>query len=183
MTKAATPRSAIHAELDRARSEFRQLVQTAGPAELARRSNGTRWTNQQLLFHMLFGYLITRNLRVIVTVISRLPTPVQRGFAGLLNAGTRPFHVINYWGSRAGGRFVPVTRLPGWLDAVTASLDRHLDAETDAALARSMAFPTRWDPYFTARMTLADVYHYATQHFDWHRQQLTISTPRDPNEA
>lgn len=174
MTSAATSRTAIHAELHRARLEFRDLVEHAGPAELAHPSNGTRWTNQQLLFHMLFGYLITRNLRLIVKLVSRLPLPVQRGFATLLNSGTRPFHVINYWGSRAGGGIVPAARLAGWLDAVTNSLERHLDAETDAALARSMPFPARWDPFFEPHMTLADVYHYATQHFDWHRQQLTL---------
>lgn len=171
------PPSQIHSEFDRARTEFRQLVQAADRADLARRSNGTRWTNQQLLFHMLFGYLITRNLLIVVKTVSRLPVPVQRGFAGLLNAGTRPFHLINYWGSCAGARFVPLARMSGWLDAVTASLHRHLDAETDAKLARSMAFPTRWDPFFTPRMTLGEVYHYATQHFDFHRQQLTIGTP------
>jgi hypothetical protein len=168
------PPLAIHAELDRARTEFRQLVQAAGSAELARRSNGTRWTNRQLLFHMLFGYLITRNLLIIVKAVSRLPMPVQRRFAGMLNAATAPFHLINYWGSRAGARFVPLARMPGWLDAVTASLDRHLDAEPGPALARSMAFPTRWDPFFAPRMTLGEVYHYATQHFDFHRQQLTL---------
>ncbi|MDT5255639.1 MAG: hypothetical protein QOD10_719 [Mycobacterium sp.] len=37
-----------------------------------------------------------------------------------------------------------------------------------------MRFPTRWDPYFAERMSLADVYHYATVHFDHHRRQLTI---------
>ena len=31
-----------------------------------------------------------------------------------------------------------------------------------------------WDPYFRDYMTLADVYHYATQHFDFHRRQLTL---------
>lgn len=130
--------------------------------------------HRQLLFHMLFGYLITRNLLLIVKLVSHLPMPLQRRFAGLLNVGSRPFHLINYWGSCAGGRLVPLARMPGWLDAVTASLDRHLDAETDATLARSMAFPTRWDPFFAPRMTLGDVYHYATQHFDFHRQQLTL---------
>jgi len=175
MTHAA-PRSEIHAEFDRARAEFRQLVEAAGPAEFARRSNGTRWTNRQLLFHMLFGYLITRNLLLIVKAVSRLPTPVQRGFAALLDAGTRPFHLINYWGSCAGARFVPLGRMPGWFDAITGSLDRHLDAETDAELARSMPFPTRWDPFFAARMSLGEVYHYATEHFDFHRRQLTLNS-------
>jgi len=37
-----------------------------------------------------------------------------------------------------------------------------------------MRFPTRWDPFFTKSMTAADVYHYATEHFEFHRQQLTL---------
>ena len=38
-----------------------------------------------------------------------------------------------------------------------------------------MSFPTRWDPFFTPTMTLAEVYHYPTQHFDFHRGQLSGS--------
>jgi hypothetical protein len=36
-----------------------------------------------------------------------------------------------------------------------------------------MHFPTRWDPYFRDFMTLADVYHYPTEHFDHHDRQLS----------
>ena len=64
--------------------------------------------------------------------------------------------------------------MAGWMDRVIGSLHRHLDGEGSAALRRSMAFPTRWDPYFTEHMSLADVYHYATLHFDHHRRQLTL---------
>jgi hypothetical protein len=32
-----------------------------------------------------------------------------------------------------------------------------------------------WDPYFKDMMTLGDVYHYGTQHFDHHRAQLTLA--------
>ncbi len=169
-------RDQIHAELEAARLEFRSLIQQSTPADLARASNGTRWTNRELLFHMLFGYLITRNLHCVVKIISRSPRPVQRGFAAVLNAGTGPFHVINYWGSRLGGRALSPARMVRWSDRVIASLQRTLDAETDASMHRSMAFPTRWDPYFTPYMTLQDVYHYATLHFDHHRKQLVLPT-------
>jgi hypothetical protein len=37
-----------------------------------------------------------------------------------------------------------------------------------------MAFPTRWGPFFKDRMTVADVYRYPTQHFDFHERQLTL---------
>jgi len=171
---ATSSREEMHAEMDRARCEFAALIRTSTPVDLARPSNGTRWTNEQLLFHMLFGYLVTRNLRVVVKLVTRLPLPAQRGFVGLLNVCTRPFHHINYWGSRAGARFLSTARMDAWFDRVIASLHRHLDAETDAALTRSMPFPTGWDPYFTSQMTLADVYHYATVHFDHHHKQLTL---------
>ena len=38
-----------------------------------------------------------------------------------------------------------------------------------------MHFPTGWDPFFTDRMSLADVYHHGTQHFDFHARQLALS--------
>jgi len=37
-----------------------------------------------------------------------------------------------------------------------------------------MRFPTGSDPYFTDVTTLADVYHFGTQHFDHHLAQLTV---------
>jgi hypothetical protein len=38
-----------------------------------------------------------------------------------------------------------------------------------------MHFPTSWAPYFRDTMSVFDVYHYGTQHFDHHRKQLTLS--------
>ena len=37
-----------------------------------------------------------------------------------------------------------------------------------------MHYPTRWDPYFTDYMTLADIYQYPTRHCAHHRRQLTL---------
>ena len=55
-------REAIVDSLERARRELHDLVAAAGPADVRRRSNGTRWTNDQLLFHMVFGFMIVRRL-------------------------------------------------------------------------------------------------------------------------
>ena len=177
MTTAIPSREEIRHEMDRACVEFRGLLRSSSPPDLARLSDGTRWTNGELLFHMLFGYLLTRNLRLVVKVVTRVPVPAQRGFARLLDSATRPFHHVNYWGSRVGGRVVKGARLDAWFGRVIDSLHRRLDAESDVALQRSMCFPVRWDPYFAERMTLADVYHYATLHFDHHRRQLTLGNP------
>lgn len=95
----------MHQELDDARNAFHHLVATATEADLRRRSNGTRWTNKQLLFHMLLGYLILRALTVLVRLFGRLPDGVSRTFARLLNSATTPFDAFNYLGSRLGGMF------------------------------------------------------------------------------
>jgi len=156
------------------RGHRRRRVEEASPDDLARASSGTRWTNQQLLFHMLFGYLITRALIVLAGMSDRLPVGASRQFARLLNVATGPFDEINYLGSRAGARIFPRRRLAAKLDRVTMALERRLRAETRARLASGMHYPLRWDPFFKDFMTLADIYHYPTQHFDFHQRQLTL---------
>jgi hypothetical protein len=64
-------------------------------------------------------------------------------------------------------------------DRLVETLHRRLDSETDADLARGMHYPTRWDPSFKDFMTLADVYRFPTQHFDFHRRQLTLNDAGD----
>jgi hypothetical protein len=167
-------REAIYAELRRVRVTFRRLVEQASPDDLVRASRGTRWTNQQLLFHMLFGYLITRALIVLAGMFARLPASASQVFAGLLNAATGPFDRVNYLGSRAGARVFPRRRLVGKLDRVTMALERRIRAETSARLGTGMHYPVRWDPFFKDFMTLVDIYHYPTQHFDFHQRQLTL---------
>lgn len=168
-------REAVHRELEDARVSFHRLVAAAGEGDLRRPSNGTRWTNKQLLFHMLLGYLILRALRLLVLLFGRLPDGASRGYARLLNAATRPFDAVNYLGSRLGGSTLSTRRMEVMFDHVIAKLHRRLDAESDADLARGMHYPTRWDPFFTDYMTLADVYHFPTQHFEFHRRQLTLA--------
>jgi hypothetical protein len=56
----------ITTEMERARADFHQLLDSATSAELRAPTHGTKWTNEQLLFHMLFGYLLVRNLLPLV---------------------------------------------------------------------------------------------------------------------
>jgi hypothetical protein len=164
--------------MDEARSELHTLLATADAAGLRRRSNGTAWTNEQLLFHMVFGYLVVRTLLPLVHLVSRLPAPVGRGWAALLNAAARPFHVINYWGSVGAARVFNHTRMGPLADRTIAALQRSLAREPEAALHRGMPFPPRWDPYF-GYLTLAEVYRYPTRHFEHHRRQLTLRGAAD----
>jgi len=164
----------VHEEMERARADFHRFLDEATVTDLRQPSQGTRWNNRQLLFHMLLGFLVVRVLLVLVHLFDRLPAPISRGFARLLNAVTVPFDVVNYAGALVAGTVLPTGRMTALFDWVVASLGRRLNRETDADLGRGMHYPTRWDPFFQDYMTLADVYRFPTQHFDFHARQLTL---------
>ncbi|WP_416985089.1 DinB family protein [Streptomyces sp. T028] len=168
-------RQAIHDELERTRTTFHRLLDNATGDDLRQPSNGTRWTNGQLLFHMLFGYILIRPLLFLLRIFGRLPRGFSRAFAGLLNAGARPFDVVNYLGPLGGAKVFGRRRTGIVFDRVINSLHRRLDTEQEADLALAMHYPTRWDPFFQEVMTIADLYRYPTQHFDFHRRQLTLA--------
>ena len=126
-------RADIAAELEHARIEFHRLLDVAGPHDWGRPTRGTRWTNEQLLFHMVFGYMIVQRLLILVKVFNRLPDEVSRSFARLLNAATKPFDVINYYGSSAAALVYNRRRMGAKMDRVIAALQRKLAQESDGA--------------------------------------------------
>src|SRR5882757_11278377 len=147
-------RDEIAGDLERARIEFHRLLALAGLDDWGKPTRGTRWTNEQLLFHMVFGYMVVQRLLILVRVLGRLPDPVSRLYAGVLDAATRPFHAVNYYGSCGAALVYNRRRMGAKLDRVIASLQRKLVQESDDALHRGMHFPPRWDPFFTDYMTL-----------------------------
>ena len=102
----------IQQELRQAQTDFHQLVAGATPPDLHRRSDSTRWTNRQLLWHMVFGYLIVRTLMPPVHLLGRLGW--SRRFAAMLNVGqTASFRgepTVQSVDSRVHDRGHP----PGW---------------------------------------------------------------------
>jgi hypothetical protein len=172
-------RQDIRDELQLRRKAFHALLDAATADDLVQPSAGTRWNNEQLLFHMLFGYMVVQVLIPVIKVVGVLPRPATKPFALLLNASHRPFNAVNYWCSRLGARFYNPTRMGAKLDRVIASLTTTLNRTRDTTLGRGMYYPTRWDPFFKEYMTLADLFSYPTRHFDFHRRQLTFgAAPR-----
>jgi hypothetical protein len=167
--------TAVSQEMERARLAFHDLIRDATAADLRRRSAGTRWTNRQLLFHMVFGYLVVRTLLPLVRGFGRLPISSSQRFSAVLHALRWPYHLINYVGSCVGGAVLSPQGMARLLDRSVATLRRGLESESTTSLAARMAFPVSWDPYFTDTMTVLDVYHFGTQHFVHHRHQLTLA--------
>ncbi|GAB2545987.1 DinB family protein [Nocardia heshunensis] len=173
-------RDALAADLERARVDFHHLLGTTRDDEWRASTNGTRWTNEELLFHMVFGYMIVQKLLILLRVFGRLPAGAARTNSRFLNAATKPFDLVNFYGSRLAARVYNRRRMGAKMDRVIASLRRSLFRAADADFARGMPYPERWDPYFHGYMTLADIYRYPGQHYDHHRKQLTVNGVREP---
>lgn len=170
-------RNSVHQELVTAPAHYRLVIESATPTRLRQRTVGTRWTNREMLFHLLLGYLVVRAMLPVVSLIARLPSWAGRGFAATLNAAARPFHVINYLGSVLGGHLLSLSTMAMLFERTCIALALRLDRATDTNLARGMPLPKRWDPFFTDHMGMLEVYHYPWQHFEFHRQQLTLDLP------
>jgi hypothetical protein len=168
-------RAAITTDLEGCAADLHQLLAQATGDRLRAATDGTAWTNEELLFHMVFGFLVVRRLLPLVRLVSSLPPRVGRGFAALLDAGRVPFHWVNYMGSRGGALVFNHRRMGRLSDHTIAALERSLHSEPENRLHRGMPFPTSWDPYFQPYMTLADVYAYPVLHYRHHRAQLTLA--------
>ena len=175
----STPGS-VHHGYERNCRELERWLAAASDADLRRRSAGTRWTNEELLFHMVFGYLVVLALLPLVRTFGALPAPFSRAFASMLNAGTAPFDVVNYLGSKAAARVFNRKRMAAKLRRVTQALGRRMEGESAASMARGMSFPDRWDPFFTPWMSVAEVYAYPIRHFDFHAVQLSLGPQAGP---
>ncbi|WP_457254598.1 DinB family protein [Pedococcus sp. P5_B7] len=171
---AGADRGAIVADLTGCRDDLHRLLATATPGRLGARTTGTRWSNEQLLFHMVFGFLVVRRLLPLVRLMAVLPPWVGRGFARLLDAGRVPFHWVNYAGSCGGALVFNHARMGRLCDHTINHLVASLEREPERRLGRGMPFPTSWDPYFQPFMTLAEVYAYPGLHYRHHRAQLTL---------
>jgi hypothetical protein len=144
-------RAAISKDLEAARVRLHALLGQADAADLRRRTDGTAWTNEQLLFHMVLGFLIVRALLRLVRVVGRLPAPVGRGWGRLLDSARRPFHAVNYWGARGGALVVNHDRMGRVCDRAIAALRRSL--ARSGRRTWTGAWPTRRAGTPTSRRT------------------------------
>ena len=97
---------------------------------------GTRWTNEQLMFHMVFGYMVVQRLLLLVRLFGPLPRRISRGYACVLDAATAPFDVINYYGSRMAARVYNRKRMGAKLNRVIDALEQSLSRDDEDALRR-----------------------------------------------
>ena len=172
-------RAAIAGDLERARTEFHQLLAEASVTTLDEADPRDTLDQRTVLFHMVFGYMIVQRLLILVKCSGACPiesaasspafsTPQpDHSTSSTTTAPARPPRVYNR------------RRMGAKMDRVIAALQRKLAREPRTRCSRGMHFPTRWDPFFKDYMTLEDVHRYPGQHFDFHIHQLALYSAAD----
>jgi hypothetical protein len=159
--------------------DFGRIVSTVRPAELDGPTLGTRWTNHQLLFHMVLGQNIALTSIPLFGAFSRLPPGASRAWSAVLEAGSGPYDWVNWAGAVAGARLMGTGAMARMMDRTTRTILGWYDRAGAEDLARGMSVPPSWDPYFSEWMDRRDILEWAPKHYRHHRAQLTLGTLPD----
>ena len=167
-----TRREHLRCELEAARREFYDMVTSISEPWWAKPSHNPGWTNGQLLFHVLLGFILVLPLAGILLFFGHLPAVCSRTFAAILNFSTPLFNRINAVGPRAGAFLLGRAGLISKFDQVHGRILERLERVRPGDWALAMHYPTRWDPRFKTPMHMEDLFRYPVDHLRHHQQQL-----------
>jgi len=148
------------------------MVASISDQEWTAPSHNPGWTNGQLLFHVLLGFILVLPLASILVFFGHLPAACSRLFAGVLNFSAPLFNRINAVGPRAGARLLGRPGVTRKFDQMHGAILARLDRVRAQDWALAMHYPTRWDPRFQTPMRLENLFRYPVDHLRYHRSQL-----------
>ena len=166
-------RRQLRADLETARQEFHVMVAMVPNEAWTAPSKNPGWTNGQLLFHILLGFILVRPLASLLVLFGHLPGSWTRGFARLLDSSTPLFHRINAIGPRAAARILGRTGVLRKFDQVHRGVLARLERVQPSQWSLIMRYPVHWDlARFREEMRLEDLFRYPVSHLRHHRSQL-----------
>jgi DinB superfamily len=165
-------RGRLRSQLEAAREEFHSMVAVVSEQGWAAPSKNPGWTNGQVLFHVLLGFILVLPLARLLVFFGHLPPVFGRIFARVLNFSTPLFHWVNALGPRAAARVLGRARVVRKFDATYRAILARLERVRPNQWALTMPYPTRWDPHFRTDMHLEDLFSYPVAHLRHHREQV-----------
>jgi hypothetical protein len=168
-------RTQLRPELEAARSEFHTMVASISERAWTQPSRNTGWTNGQIVFHVLLGFVLVVPLARLLVFFDHLPDSCSRLFARALDISTPLFDRMNALGPRVGARLLGRAGVIRKFDQVHGAILTRLDRARPADWNATMYYPTRWDPRFQTRMDLAALLRYPIDHLRHHREELRVT--------
>jgi hypothetical protein len=163
----------VRLELAESRCRFHALVDSLSQEEWDAPSRNPAWTNGQLVYHALFGFVLVPSLFWMIRFWSTLPDGYSRRFAQALDFTTPLFNRVNAIGPRAQARLFGRRRACAIFDWIYRSILRKVDSLHGERWGRGMHYPRRWDPTFGDFMTFEALFGYPSEHFAHHLRHLS----------
>lgn len=172
-TNISDPAIIVINNLESARSSFQILLEELTEEDLNQLSSNPGWTNNEIMAHILFGFIILNSLLPMAKILGRFPKNLTKPFSWLLNSFTRPFNWINKLGARLQGKVFTGKRMKKYMDQVVNSLKRKAETIRKDEWQNGMFYPNKWDANFDEFMTLEKLFNYPIVHFNFHKTQLS----------
>lgn len=94
----------IKSELANSKEKFLKLLNSLSDEDLKRKSKNPGWTNGEIVWHILFAFIILFALIPLIKFFSHLPKSVSKVFVDFLNFTTPIFNFINALGAKGGAK-------------------------------------------------------------------------------
>lgn len=171
-----TPQERVRAELALAHARFHKLLDSLSEVDWEARSLNPAWTNGQLVYHILFAFMLLPSLFWMIKFWSKLPRSYSLRFAQVLDLTTPLFNRINALGPRGQASVFGRKRAGAIFDYIYRSILKKVDSLRDDQWAAGMHYPRRWDPTFADFMTLEALFKYPPAHLEHHSSQLSAGS-------
>jgi hypothetical protein len=167
---------AIRDDLAEAGRRFHELVDSMSDSDWKTPSRNPAWTNGQVVYHVLFGFILIPALFGMIRFWSRMPPRFSRSFARALNWSTPVFNLANSLGPKGQAALFGQKRAIPIFDRVHRAILRRVDSLEQGEWRRGMYYPDRWDNLFRDFMTYEDLFRYPGLHLKKHLNQLALGT-------
>ena len=164
----------IRKEIVKVREVYNKLLYSLTNADMAKKSKNAGWTNGEILFHILLGFIVVILLFPLVKMFARLPKSWSKKFANFLNFSTPVFNFLNALGARVGGKIFNKELLKKKFDWVIEGLLKKLSDMKENDWEMGMYAPNKWDSLFDEFMTLEKLFSYPVKHFNFHAKQIQV---------
>lgn len=168
-------RALLRSDLEAARGEFHVMAASISEKAWTGPSHNPGWTNGQLLFHVLLGFILVLPLASFLVFFGHLPALCSRIFAWILNFSTPLFNRVNAAGPRVGARLLGRAGVIREFNRVHGAILTRLERVHSREWALAMHYPTRWDPSFRSAMHLEELFRYPITHLRHHQAQLWVN--------
>lgn len=161
-------REAIRLELEATKDRFHELLDSLSAEDLAKPSSNPAWTIAQVVYHMSVAPRFLPSDVALIRRSGRMPKP-----PAFL------FHTLNVWLARWGARKATHRSLGDQYDKAHARTTEALATIREDEWQLGADYPG-WDPMLAGYVTLEDLFHYPTRHFEAHAKEINQALRRDP---